>query len=226
MRVVICGIGTVGSELARRLCEARHDVIIIDSSKAICDQLYAQHGVVAICGNPAELEVLQEAEVSKADLVVATSPHDADNLACAMLSKSLGVPQIIVRLHNKAYSEAYRIVGVNAMVPVTDLTVNHILMEIEHPRANNITSIGGGLGEIFMLVVPATSWAVGRTVAEVAASPDFPPECVFAAAYRPSTDEVVIPRGRFVLQAGDEIYLIAIAAVVERAIDGLLRPAP
>ena len=223
MRVVICGIGTVGGELARRMVTARHDVTIVDPSKATCDQYYAQYGIVAICGEATRLEVLEEAEVAKADLLIATSPDDAHNLACSMLAKAMGVSQTIVRLHNKAYMAAYKIAGVSAVVPVTDLTVNHLMMEIEHPRATNISSIGEGRAEIFMVVIREGSWVVGQTVRDVAADAEFPSECVFVACYRPATEQCVIPRGGYQFDIGDEVYLGAMARDLESAVDCLLR---
>lgn len=225
MRVVICGIGTVGGELARRMVAARHDVTIVDPSKPTCDQYYAQYGIVAVCGEVTRLEVLEEAEIGKADLLVATSPDDAQNLACSMLAKALGVPQTIARLHNKAYLAAYKIAGVDAVVPVTDLTVNHLMMEIEHPRATNISSIGEGRAEIFMVMIRPGSWVIGRSVRDVAAAPDFPSECVFVTCYRPQAEQCVIPRGGYVFAEGDQVYLGAMARDLEAAVDCLLREA-
>jgi len=223
MRVVICSIGTVGGELARRLVAAKHDVTIVDPNKATCDRYYAQYGIVAVCGEVTRLEVLEEAELGKADLLLAASPDDALNLACAMLAKAMGVPQTIVRLHNKAYLAAYRIAGVSAVVPVTDLTVNHLMMEIEHPRATNISSIGEGRAEIFMVVIRPGSWVIGRTVRDVAADAEFPSECVFVACYRPEAEQCAIPRGGYEFAEGDEVYLGAMARDIESAVDCLLR---
>jgi len=221
MRTVICGIGTVGSELASRLAAMRQDVTVIDPRREVCDEIYERHGVLAVCGDPTQLEVLQEAEVAKADLLLAASPLDAQNLAVALLAKSLGVPQIIVRLHNKAYEAAYRIIDVTAMVPVTDLTVNHLLMEIMHPRVSNITSIGSGKAEIFMLTIRPDAWVVGRSVRDAAAHARFPAECVFVAVYNPTTDTCVIPRGNYVFSANDQVYLVGLSHQIEQAVDSL-----
>ena len=90
MYVVVGGIGLVGGELARRLIENRHDVVVIDKDKDVCDRIYAETGVVAIHGNVSQVETLKEANIQKADVVAATTGSDADNLACAILAKSFG----------------------------------------------------------------------------------------------------------------------------------------
>ena len=96
MYVVIAGIGLVGGELARRLVENKHDVVVIDKDKEICDRIYAETGVVAIHGNVSQVETLSEANVHKADFLAATTGSDADNLACAILAKSFGTSTMFV----------------------------------------------------------------------------------------------------------------------------------
>ncbi|MFW5798691.1 MAG: NAD-binding protein, partial [Planctomycetota bacterium] len=51
MYVVIAGAGLVGGMVARKLLENKHDVVVVDADKAICDRLYAETGVVTIFGN-------------------------------------------------------------------------------------------------------------------------------------------------------------------------------
>jgi len=221
MRVVIGGGGMVGRELARKLMAQKHDVIVIDEDKETCDNLYADLGVVAIQGSPGHVEILNEAETAKADLVVAAALSDADNLACAILAKSLGVPQVIVRLHNPAYENAYRIAGVNGIVRVTDLMVNQIMLEITFPKAQNIFTIGQGRANIFMVIVPPGATAAGRTVRDIAEERAFPEQCVFIAASNPEEETFAIPRGDQVIHEGDELYLVARGDGVGRAIEFL-----
>jgi len=100
MYILIAGGGMVGGGLARRLIENKHDVVLIEPNKDICDQLYAETGVLAVNGSATRIKVLRDANISKADIVVAATGNDANNLACAVLAKSLGVPQVIVRMRN------------------------------------------------------------------------------------------------------------------------------
>ena len=168
MRVLICGGGMVGGELAKQLMLQKHEVIVVDDDKDVCDSLYAEIGVIAIVGNSALLETLKEAEIDKADLVVAATNKDADNLSCAILSKSMGVDQILVRVNNPAYAGAYKLIGVSALVWGTNLVVNQMLMEIEHPRAKNITTIGEGRAHIFSVTVPPNSTLAKRKIKDIA----------------------------------------------------------
>ena len=91
-----------GLLVAPKLVEKKHDVVVVDIDKEVCDRLYSEVGAVAINGNGARIETLHEAGMSKADVVVAAMGTDVDNLTCAILAKSRGVPQIIVRMRNPA----------------------------------------------------------------------------------------------------------------------------
>ena len=104
MYIVVTGGGMVGGGLVHRLLDNKHDVVLIEQDKEICDKLYAETGVVAINGSATSIEALNEAGIGKADVVVAATVNDADNLACAILAKSFEVPQIIVRMRDPAYN--------------------------------------------------------------------------------------------------------------------------
>jgi trk system potassium uptake protein TrkA len=222
MYIVVVGGGMVGGRLARRLSQGKHDVVLIDPHEDICKKVYAETGVVAIQGNGSNIEVLKESGVEKADVVVAATGEDADNLLVAILAKSLDVPQIIVRMRNPDYENAYRVAGANVIVRVIDLMVNQIVMEIEHPAVRRITTIGGGRANIFMVVVPKGANVVGRSVVSIAQSQEFPPECTFVAVYNQQTEEFSIPRGGQVINEGDELFVISRPESIKKVVDFII----
>ena len=221
MYIVIAGAGLIGGELSRELIDNKHDVIVIDHDKGVCDRLYAETGVVALCGSVAQIDVLKEAKLEKADVAVAATGSDADNLTFAILAKSLGVPQIVVRMRNPAYEKAYRVSGANTVVHVTDLMVSQMITEIEKPRVRRITSIGGGRADIYVVIVPKNARSAGKTVKDIAESQEFPSECVFVAVFNPEKEEFSIPRGNQVIDEGDELFLISTAGDIKQAADYL-----
>jgi trk system potassium uptake protein TrkA len=209
MYIVVIGGGTVGGGLARRLLEGKHDVVLVDPREDVCKKLYAETGVVAIHGSGSDIEVLKEAGLDKADVVVAATDSDANNLLVAILAKSLEVPQVIVRMRSPSYENAYRVAGVSAIVRVTDLMINEMLLEIEHPTVRRITAIGGGKANIFMVVVPPGAAVSGQKVEAIAQSPRFPHECTIVAIYNQQTQQFSIPRGQQVITEGDELFVIS-----------------
>jgi trk system potassium uptake protein TrkA len=221
MYIIIGGVGLVGMELARKLVENKHDVVIIDADGRVCDKVYAELGVVAINGNIARIETLVEAGIDKADCMVTSTGNDTDNLACAILAKSFGVPQVICRMRNPSYDNAYKLVGVTSVVRVTDLMVNQMIVEIEKPKVRKVLAVGGGKADIYSLVVPKGARVAGQTVQEIARDPAFPPDSIFIAVFNREKDEVSIPRGQQVINEGDELLMISPAEQIKNVTDFL-----
>ncbi len=219
MDIVVAGGGMIGGGLVRRLLDNKHDVVLIDRNKEVCDKLYTETGVVAVNGNVTSIEALNDAGVRKADVVVAITGTDADNLACAILAKSFDVSQIIVRMRDPAYKNAYRVAGASTIVRVTDLMVSQIMMDIENPQVRRITTIGGGKADIFLVIVPEHAKVAGKSVQDIVGSRRFPSQCVFIAVYNQQTEEFSIPRGKQVINEGDELFLISTAENIKKAVD-------
>jgi len=221
MYVIVAGGGMVGGGLVHSLLENKHDVVLIEQQKELCDKLYAETGVIAINDSATSIEALNEAGIRKADVVVAATGKDADNLACAILAKSFNVSRVIVRMRDPAYKNAYAVAGVNSIVRVTDMMVNQIMMDIENPQVRRITTIGGGKADIFMVKVPDRAKVAGKSVQDIVGSRHFPSECVFVAVYNQQTEEFSIPRGKQVINEGNELFLISAAENIKAAVDFL-----
>jgi trk system potassium uptake protein TrkA len=221
MYVVVAGGGMVGGGLVRRLLDNKHDVVLVEQHKELCDKLYAETGVVAINGSATSIQALIEAGVKKADVLVAATGNDADNLACAILAKSFEVPTTIVRMRDPAYKHAYIVASVSSIVRVTDLMVSQMMMDIENPEVRRITTIGGGKADIFIVNVPDGAKVAGKSVKDIVDNRRFPHQCTFIAVYNQQTEEFSIPRGKQIINEGDELFLISTAENIKRAVDFL-----
>lgn len=221
MYVLVAGGGMIGRGLVRRLLDNKHDVVLIEQNKERCDKIYAETGVVAINASATSIAALTEAGIRKADVVVAATGSDADNLACAIMAKSFKVPTTIVRMRDPAYKNAYIVAGVTSIVRVTDLMVSQMMMDIENPEVRRITSIGGGKADIFVVNVPEGAKVAGRSVKEIVGSRKFPHQCTFIAVYNQRSEEFAIPRGGQIVHEGDELFLISTAENITRAVDFL-----
>ncbi len=221
MYIVIAGAGLIGKDLARELLERKHDVVVIDRDKEVCDALYAETGVIAIHGSVASLSVLRDARLENADVAVAATRSDGDNLTFAVLAKSLGVPRMVVRMRNPEYDKAYHAAGVDCVVRVTDLMVNQLIMDVEQPEVRRLTTIGGGRADVFVVTVPRGASLAGKQIREITRIEGFPSQCVIIAAYNRARDEFEIPRGDRIVNEGDDLYLISSAADIA-AVTGVL----
>jgi len=209
MYIVIAGAGLIGGTLAERLAEARHDVVVVDHSREVCERIASRLGVLVVCGEATDIDVLEQAGIQKADVAVATMRVDADNLGFSVLAKSYDVPSVVARMRNPRYESAYRHAGVTATSHIVDVFVNRILLEIEEPHLRQIATFGAGKAAIVVDTIPRNAAVSGKTVSQIAADSGFPPECVISGIFRPGTEEFVIPRGSAEIQGGDRVFLVA-----------------
>jgi trk system potassium uptake protein TrkA len=221
MYIVVAGGGMVGGGVVRRLLDNKHDVVLIEMDKDRCDKLYAETGVIAIHGSATSVDALIEAGIEKADVLVAATGSDADNLASAILAKSFNVPRVIVRMRDPAYKNAYRVAGVKSIIRVTDLMVSQMMMDVENPDVRRVTTIGGGKADIFVVIVPERAKVAKKSVKDIVESRHFPAECTFIAVYNQESEEFSIPRGKQIINEGDELFLISTAENIKKAVDFL-----
>ena len=116
MYVVIAGGGMMGSTLGRRLLADRHDVVVIEQDKAVCEKIAARSGAVALHGQATDIDILEEAGLRKADVAVAALPIDAANLAFCLLAREFDVPRIVARMRSPRYETAYKLAGVTRTI--------------------------------------------------------------------------------------------------------------
>jgi trk system potassium uptake protein TrkA len=221
MYIVVAGGGMVGGGLIKTLLENKHDVVLIEQNKELCEKMYAETGVVAVCGSASQIEILKDAKIEKADVFVAATASDPHNLAAAIMAKSFNVPRVIVRMRDTAYENAYKVAGVNTILAVTDLMVNQMIIEIEQPEVQKIATIGSGKADIFRITVPQNAKVAGKTVRDITTNKKFPSACTFLGVYNKRNDEFTIPRGDRIINQGDELFLVSTAENIKEAADFL-----
>jgi trk system potassium uptake protein TrkA len=223
MYIVIAGAGLVGQSLAERLVENRHDVVVIDREKAICEQVATDTGALVLHGSATDVGILEQAGMSKADVAIATMRVDADNLSFSLLAKSYDVPRVIARMRNPRYESAYRMAGVSTTVRVVDMFVSQILLDIEEPDLRQLATFGPHNAAIVVASIPDDAAVHGKTIGQIATDSDFPAQCVVSGIYRPENQQFLIPRGPAEIRAGDRVFLVANQKDLRRAFKYLRR---
>ena len=98
MYIIIAGSGIVGFHIASLLAEGKHEVTVIEPSQEIVDSIRRQLDVKTVLGNAATPTVLREAEVSRANLVIAVTNNDETNMLVCFLAKELGAAMTVARV--------------------------------------------------------------------------------------------------------------------------------
>lgn len=208
MRVLLAGAGRLAINVATHLRGANHHVTIVDTDSARARIAFEKHGLVALVGDATEATVLKDAEIDRCDIVVAMLPRDADNLAVAVQARFAGVKRVLVRMREPSYHPLFERVGVERILSETDVVIGAFATSIEHEAVRHAMPLGAGHSLAFEMVIPAGSAVAGQRVMDVAAHPDFPPNCVFAGIYL-ADGTVESPRGSSVLQEERAVLLVA-----------------
>lgn len=223
MFVIVAGAGLIGSAITKMLVQNKHDVVVIDLARDVCDTVHAETGAMTIHGSATNIQILEDAGALKADVILCLMRNDADNIACALLSKSLKIPRIIARLRNPRYEEAYKLAGVTTIVRMADLLLNQIMTEIEQPKVKKIMVLRGGKAQIYAVKIPQRARSIGMAIKEIAQKKNFPSECVFMGIYRETKGDFLIPRGSHTLQEGDIVFLVSRSQYIKKATDILTK---
>jgi trk system potassium uptake protein TrkA len=222
MKILMVGGGRAGLAVAIHLTASGHAVTLVDSDSSVTTRASTQYGIVALNGDATEAALLEDADVAHSDMVVAMLRRDADNLAVALLARAAGVVRVMVRMRDNAYRAVYAAAGIERMLSETDLIVGSIATAIEHDAIRRAMLLGNGDSVAFELTIPAASSAIGKSVSELASSPNFPASCVLAALYR-SDGSVEAPRGSSTIHPGTTVLLVSRTDEVARSVDLFMR---
>jgi trk system potassium uptake protein len=203
MYVLIVGAGKVGWNLARELTQKGNEVTVIESDS----QRYAvveeelEHSVHY--GDGSELWVLERAGIERADLVIAVTGDDEDNILISQVAREkYGVDRIVARCNNPRNLQHFELLGVKPAVSATDLILRLIEHEVPKYGLVHLLDLPQEQLEIIELEVGPGSPADGRQVKDLR----LPEGSLVISVLR---DEAgFVPTGESVVRSGDEVLLV------------------
>src|SRR5579862_7061638 len=219
MFILIVGGGKVGTYLTRALLNQGHEVVVIekDERKAkMLERLIDRQ--VAVVGDGCDPLVLEGAGVARADVVVADTGDDEDNLVVVLLSKKKSKARCIARVNNPANKLIFE--SLDPADPVTVISSTELILDVlnEHVNASKYKSMletmhlfGKGNMQLVKVAIPEQSPVDGRRLAEI----NFPHNSVVVAIDR-TDEDLEIPTGDTMLHAGDSMIVIVKNGAAER----------
>jgi len=204
MYIIIVGGGSVGYYLCKALLGEGHEVLMMEKDAAKCERFEDELGSVCLRGDGCEVATLAEAGASRADVFIAATNEDEDNLvACQVAKHKFEVPRTIARVNNPKNQSIFKKLGIDCAISVTNLILEHIEEEIPtHPLVHLLT-VEEEKTEIVEVRIREGSAAVGRPVKELS----LPPDSVLALVIR-NGQKPQVPNDDTVLQANDRIIAL------------------
>jgi trk system potassium uptake protein TrkA len=205
MHVLVVGAGDVGSNIARDLADS-HSVQVIDDDAERVNTLTSELTISGVIGDGRSVQILREADISEADVVVAATDSDATNVMVCNAAKEAGEPHTIARVKDVGLYNAWQSfdqgLGVDAMLCIDLLSAEALVQAVALPGAKAVDEFADGTAEVAEFDIGKNTPVTGRTVVEA----DQYPSVTFAAIIREG--ELLIPKGETVIEAGDCLVVI------------------
>ncbi len=216
MFIVIVGSGQIGKSLAGQLVSAGHEVGVIEMDPARCEALEDELGSVVILGDGTEVGVQAKAGVSRADVFIATTRSDENNiLSCQIARHRFNAPRTISVVNLPEHTRLFGLLGIEAAINVTELVVNQIQEHLSIDGIVHLMAMPGNNGRTLVSIrIPRESRMAGRPISEI----DLPDGALISLVIgRDGTTSV--PTQETLVQAEDEILAVADAKFHEELVD-------
>ena len=203
MYVVIAGAGKVGWNLARELMAKGNEVTVVESdrSRYLTVEQELEHAIQY--GDATELWVLERAGINRADLTVAVTGDDEDNLLICQLAKEKYLcARIIARINNPRNRQFFELLGIQPAVSATDLILRLIEHEVPSYGLVHLLDLRDEQLEIIEIEVSPGAPADGRKVMDV----DLPDGVLIISVLRDGKG--FVPKADTVINGGDEVLLV------------------
>ena len=203
MYIVIVGAGRVGFHLAHKLAQDKHTVAVIEKDMARCEGMATSGDIMVICGDGCDPRYLEDAKISRADVVVAATSEDEDNLVICQLSKEIfNVRRTVARVNNPKNERIFTELGVD--VPVNATTIIAKIIEEETSFEDFVTLMTFKRGKLSLVRVDLTedSPVLNRRVRDIV----FPQNSVLVSIVR--GENIIVPKGETVLVKGDDVIAL------------------
>lgn len=203
MYVIVAGGGKVGFYLARALLNEGHEVLVVENNKRKAVSISEELGSVVMLGNADEARILEEAGANRADVVVAVTGDDEDNLViCQVAKHKFKVDRTIARINNPKNETIFKLLGIDATVSSTNLILAQIEQAlpsqalIHHSLLQNV-----GL-ELVEGLVSSNSPVVGKTLKDIT----LPGDTKIILMMR--GQEAIVPTGSTEIEALDSVMAV------------------
>jgi trk system potassium uptake protein TrkA len=213
MYVIVVGAGKVGYYLTKQLLTEGHEVLLMEKDRRLAALRGEELGDAVMQGDGCEIRLMAEAGFGRADIIVAVTGDDEDNLViCQMAKRQFSVPRTIARVNNPANEDLFTRIGIDTTISSTALIFNTIDKQIDPGQIIPVGALRKGNIEIVTVDLTDDTLIIGKTVSAVG----LPPRALVISIIR--DENALIPQADTVFKPGDSVI-----ALVPAQDEGALR---
>jgi trk system potassium uptake protein TrkA len=222
MKIIIGGAGEVGCHLAELLSNERHQITVIDHDDARLRKIADGADVITVAGMTTSISTLQKAQVDKADLFIAVSPAQEQdmNIVSASLAKRIGAKKAIARINNDEYLQddnqsLFSDMGIDYLFYPEKIAAREIANLLEQTYTNEIMDFSGGKLQLLVFQLEEGAPAIDKRLSELTNREQ---ELNYRVLAVSRSGETIIPRGTCHFRLNDLVYVIADQLGISEAI--------
>ncbi|MFD2036175.1 Trk system potassium transporter TrkA [Belliella marina] len=221
MKIVIAGAGDMGYHLAKQLSFDNKDIVMIDTDKDVLDNVSSHLDVLTIVGDSTSLEVLKNAGVNDAHMVMAVTTSEKSNIVTAALAKQLGATRVIARVRNHDYLDPdhevyFKNIGIDNIISPTMLCSKEIKRMLKNSSFTDVFEFEEGKLNVVGITLDQYSSLVNKAISEMSNNPIFNDIKIIAIVRDQMT---IIPRGSTIIRNNDHVFFISNKQAVESILE-------
>ena len=211
MRTIIIGAGQVGSHLAKMLSSENHDVVVIDPNQTTCNWVREHMDVMVIQGYGTDINLLKQAKIDQADMLLAVSNSDEVNLIACEMAQIYNVAHKIARVRNSHfYADPPRLslnkFHVDIAIHPEEETAQEVVRLIKRSTASEVYDFADGQIQLVGIRLDMQSPLIGKNLIQIAREN---PDLSFRVTAIFRNNKTIIPTGKDYLLRRDEVFFIA-----------------
>lgn len=204
MYIIIIGGGRVGYYLGKALLDEGHEILIIEKNAAFCDVITEEMGSVCIRGDGCEATTLEEVGTGRADMLVAVTGDDEDNLvSCQVAKYKFNVPRTIARIRNPQNEHVFKTLGIDVTVSATNIILEVIEKEVPTHSLTHLLTLNDKDMEIVEVRIPPKAATIGKSIKDLSI-----PAGSKLALIIPRDHNPHLPTTRTIFHEGDQIVAL------------------
>lgn len=218
MRIIIAGAGDLGFHLAKLLAYEEQDIILIDQDSEVLDYASNHLDVHTIRGSSTSISILEEANVAKADLLIAVTSIEDTNITTAIIGKSLGAKRTIARISNIEFLHQreklnLKDIGIDEIISPESLAAREIKRLLKESALTDTFEFEKGMLSLIGITVDENSELLDKTLTETAY---LNPDHNFTTIAILRDNDTIIPHGENKFKLNDHAYFITEPTGIER----------
>ena len=218
MYIIVIGGGRVGYYLTKALLAEGHEVLVVEKDAGICVDINEELGSICVRGDGCEASTLAEAGAERANMLIAVTGDDEDNLiACQVSKHKFNVPRTVARIRNPQNETLFKMLGIDVTISSTNVILEHIEQEVPTHALTHLLVLEGSAQELVEVKIPAEASTVGKALRELS----IPPESKLLLIFR-EEGKSLAPAPNTILRAGDRIIALTTHTTEEELRDALI----